>query len=335
MPHRPRSLVRLTCAAAVSLSALAACGGDDGGGGGADDPEGFEFEAARRCTDVVNGIDRDAVTAAQDANFEVIEAVLTDEELSAADLERIHDQLVVLIDVRTKARDQLADLEPDGDGDAQAWAAIVDGAGAEIDLFTERAELLAGGDWEAISAGYRPAGVDDDADAVQAALEDLRMVGRDCENVASTRGIPADHADFVTSASNACTTIVSRRLADGYSTDLVLGVVEQVYSDEPVEVSDELREQIDAVAEEWRLTQQDLARVDTGDVPDESGWQGVLDAAQERVDVFEARKQALEDGDTAEIVRLFTPGEVWEHPGLIDDAEALYLDTRDCRSIQS
>ncbi|MFT3855523.1 MAG: hypothetical protein QM733_22755 [Ilumatobacteraceae bacterium] len=318
------------------LAALSGCGSDGGGGAAAtDDPDGFSFEAARRCTDVVNGIDLATMDAANDANLEVIEAIVRGRELSADDLPPIRDRLTASISVRATARDRLAELKPDGDRDAEAWAAIVAAVDAEIARSTDRAELLAGGNWDAIAAGYRPAdsgGADDD---LQRALEELRLAGRDCEIVATTRGIPADHATFVTSASSACTTIVSRRLNTGYSTDLVLGVVAQVLRNEQVVVSDELREQMDAVAAEWRLTRQDLQRVDTDGVPDDGLWRGVLDAAQERIDVFEARRRALQDGDAVEIERLFTPGEVWTHPGLMEDPAALFLDFRDCRSIQS
>lgn len=333
MPRSNRPLTRLACAAAVSLMALSACGSDDGGGAASDDPDGFSFRAARRCTDVVNDVDLATMDAAQKANLEVIEAIIGDEELGADDLTRIHDQLTTSISARTKARDRLAELKPDSDGDAEAWAAIVAAVDAEIMLSADRAELLAGGDWHAIVAGYRSSRSGEDG--LRSALEELGLAGRDCEIVATTRGIPADHAKFVTSASSTCTTIVSRRLDADYSTDLVLGVVAQVLRNEQVEVSDELREQIDAVAAEWRRTRQDLQHVDTGDVPDEELWQGVLDAAQERVDVFEARRQALQDGDAVEIERLFTPGEVWKHPGLMEDPAALFLDFRDCRSIQS
>jgi hypothetical protein len=215
------------------------------------------------------------------------------------------------------------------DADATAWAAVVGAGDDAIATLETRIELLGGDDWTATVEDFVPAG--GDIGAPPDALEQLGLAGRDCEIVVSSVGNPPEHATFLRQASSACTTVVSRRAATGYATDVVLEAVAGQAGGTRVTSSPEMLAQLADMEEEWRQTVEDLEAVPTEDVPNAAAWDGVLAAAGERADAAAARRQTLADDDAAAIGRMFTPGATYEHPGL-GDLDVLGLDRRDCRS---
>lgn len=337
--HRPHRRPSRLAAAAIAIAVLAGCSGDDGGDAdegepgttapAATDPDGFTYAAARLCTDIVNGYDPAVVEAGTTANLDLLEAVVKNTPLAAPDSERTQADMGAYRDLLAAARERLGGLEPGAD--EASWTTVLGAVDAKIALLDTRIELLAGGDWEAVRAGVQPGG-DGDVDAIEGALAELQLGGRDCEVVPGHPGNAREHAEFLAAAASTCTTVVSRRLAAGYTTDLQLAAVLDVLEEGSVTVTPELTAEADALAAEWTQTLADLAAVPTADVPDVAAWQETLDATAERVDVYTRRAAALAAADQAALAPLFTAGEVWEYPSL-GDLAALGLDRRDCRSI--
>lgn len=318
------------------VAAVGACGGgDDGGrgdgGGGAgavDDPDGFAYEAARACSDVLNERDGDEVAAGRQAGLDAVLWAMGGDEPSADERTAGAEAIEAYRAELERTRDELARLDPGGD-DAAAWDDLLALFDAPLDGLAVRAEQARTGEGESTPGEFE---VDDER--LAAALEDLQLVGRDCEVVFAATGPTAEHRDFVVAAAEACTTIVSRRRAGGFEADAerVLAAVAQVVEGDAVGTGGGLAEALAAVEAEWEATVDDLAAVPEDDVPAPDEWATTLAAAEERIEIARVRGEALASGDEAELAAAFEPGALMDHPSF-GDLGALGLDRRDCRSI--
>jgi hypothetical protein len=293
-----------------------------------DEPQAFGFRATRRCTDLINGLDYDVAHTGNRARLELVFAAVEgdepDDDTKAAWRSAMmarRDQLVAL-------QGELAALEP-GDAEQDAWNTIVAAGAQRIALIDSRLAVL-DGDWDTGSSTVEPDGGPSasELEAVEQALQALGIAGRDCRHLFDLDGNPPEHAEFLTSASSACATIVTRRSA-GYGTDTVLAAVAAAIADGDVVATDALAEAVDASLAEWRATAEDLASVTTADVPDADGWQHMIDLAADRVQGFGRRAAALASGDQAEINAAFQPTSVFTILAGPDLA-ALGLQHRDC-----
>jgi hypothetical protein len=298
-----------------------------------DDPPGFEFAAARRCTDLINELDYKVASAGEKARLEFVFAASEDDEsnekLAATWRRAMAARLAQLRDLRV----ELASLEP-GPDQAAAWETVVASGDHQIELFEGRLSLL-DEEWATvvdmieIDHGAPP--------SEQAALEEafaaLQMSFRDCRGVYLFYGNPPEHATFLTEASSACTTVVSRRRAERFGGDgEVLRAVQEVADGGHVDATPALVAAVDAAVEEWTQTLADLEAVDTSDVPDADLWQQELDIVADRVHGFERRAVALADGDEESVDDAFTPFGAFRF-NLGIDLEPLHLQDRDCFAI--
>jgi hypothetical protein len=328
-----RSLLRLLVLAAVAPVAFAACGGNDSSSSPTtpDDLGTFGFLATRRCTDLINGIDHEVARAGNRARLEMVFAAVEDADEPddatkaawTAAMEARRAQLVAL-------QDELAALGSDADEASRAaWDTVVAAGDREIALLDSRLVLL-DGDWATATSTIEP---DDgpseaDSEAIDEALQALDIGGRDCRHVFVVEGNPPEHAEFLTSASSTCATIVTRRFA-GYGKDDVLDGVEAAVTGGDVAATDELAAAVDASLAEWQATAEDFAGVVTADVPDREGWQLMVDLAADRVQGFERRAAALASGDQTEINAAFQPEAAFDI--LVGtDLAALQVQNRDC-----
>jgi hypothetical protein len=296
-----------------------------------DEPETFGFRATRRCTDLINGLDYDVAHTGNRARLELVFAAIEgdepDDETKAAwrsAMTARRDQLAAL-------QDELAALEP-GNGEQDAWNTVVAAGDGRIAVIDSRLAML-DGDWDTGASRIEPDSGPpaSEIETVEQALQALGIAGRDCRHLFDVDGNPPEHAEFLTSASSACATIVTRRSA-GYGKDTVLAAVAAAIDGGDVVATDALVEAVDASLAEWRATAEDLASVITADVPDGDGWQQMIDLAADRVQGFERRAAALAGGDQAEINASFQPRSVftvWVGP----DLGALSLQHRDCMRV--
>lgn len=330
--------------AAMALVGTSCSSGDDGNAprstaaktgassGIGDDPAGFEFAASRRCTDLINGIDHGVATAGHRARLEFVFAAHEDDRPDDVLAAAWKDAMSARLRQLQAIRDEMASIEPTDDL-ADAWDTVVAAGDREIDLYEDRLALI-DQEWAAIVASIV---VDDgpsatEAAALDGALKTLRMSLRDCRGVYHSLGNPPEHSTFLTDASSACTTIVSRRIASNFGGGSeVLGAVTDVLEGRAVEVTAELVTAVDDAVTEWQQTVADLETVDASDVPDTDAWQQQIDLASDRVQGFERRASALDAGDAEALEEAFSPGVFRINTGV--DWSALELGTRDCFAV--
>ena len=80
---------------------------------------------------------------------------------------------------------------------------------------------------------------------------------------------------------------------------------------------------------EWTTTRDDLGGVDADSAPDPSDWADVLAAADERIEIYQARRDAVLGGDRSAIEAAFRPD--YEFPGA--DFTTNGLAERSCRGV--
>lgn len=115
-------------------------------------------------------------------------------------------------------------------------------------------------------------------------------------------------ADFLEAAASTCTEIATRRAGAGYSTDLVLEAVIAYQQAKPLAADAALVAELTVLVAEWQQTVADFEAVPTANVTDATEWQTTIDAATERVTVYEQRLAALSSGDADEIATWFRLG---------------------------
>jgi hypothetical protein len=289
----------------------------------------FRTEAARRCTDLLNALDHAVATAGQDARFDMLLASRQGETPTAEVVVGWRTALIARIDQLDALAAELSALTAPA-ADAEAWAVVATGGAHEIAVTTERLALL-DLDWAMASASIEPDGgpSDEDLQALTHAQAALGMERRDCASVFSLPGNPPEHASFLTDASTACTTVVSRRLADDFPSDEIWDAILVSVEGGDVEPTPALSAAVDASLAEWRQTLADFEAVDTSDAPDPAQWEQLVALSADRVAGFERRQAVLATGSQFEINDAFTPEGVFRvfEAG---DLDALGLDQRDC-----
>lgn len=319
-----RSLRRACAVAALSALLLTACGqGEKSPGGDGAEPADETARLAQACTEVINERDHDVFADGGEASFQAFTAAVTDDPLTDAEVESFVEQISALQSLLESERDDLADVSDDPD-----WSSILDAYDDTLESLDIRRTALEEGDYEAIHDTIGEAFFSPDVEA----LEALDLVDRDCQALLTVPGPEPEHAEFVSSAANTCRDIVDRRRIEDVeaSRDLSLEIVAAVLTDEPVPEGDKYLEALEAVAEEWALTAEDLQAVDAADVPDEAAWTTVLESAEANADSYRARVDAWESGDADQIEELFQPGTA----GNVDFPwEQVHLGQRDCRRL--
>ncbi|GAA1734652.1 hypothetical protein GCM10009710_14080 [Aeromicrobium alkaliterrae] len=282
-------------------------------------------EPAGACSDVLDGRDADVVAAAQDASFEVLTAAISQDTPA-------EDDLAAWSDALAEGLDQLdAEIEAlRGVSDEEAWETVLAPLEERASTYEERIALAEGSwpvdDSDDLAAPAETAGLTE-------ALEELDLVGRDCETLLGDPGPNPEFSDFVVAVAGVCSVVVERRSELGFQ-DLLgrsLEIVLAVRDGEPVQATDDDLAAVRALRDEWSETVDDLALVDE-DAPDPAAWAEATQLAQDRLDAYTQRLAALESGDRALIVAAFDPG-VLGVPGWPWDA--LGLAQRDCRSVEA
>jgi hypothetical protein len=320
--------------AALLLAVLAAgCGG---GRGGPDDPDGFRYEAARACSEVLNERDDAAVIAGQEAALSPL-TLRDGDEVSVDMITADADALEAYAEELRTVQETLADLDPD-DHARGAWDVVVASGEEWIGLLQRRAAYLRSltaddlADVSQVRAGYPMNAVT--GDPATEALSELGLVGRDCERIFDLHGVDPRYDDFVDAVATACTTVVSRRDANGFLEDtrMVLEAVAKAVEDEPVEGTRELRAALERVRDEWIQTGEDLAGIDATDSPAPDEWETTMAMIEDRRRVAVLRIDALDSGEDAPNVAFRPAANTIPGPG---DFDALGLVGRDCRTISS
>jgi len=336
MRHRttPRrtALASLTFAAALATGAGAATASSPPSSGPDDSnppvDTAFRDTAARRCTDAINAHPREP---GQPDPFEavigVIEHAAADEVPDAATIGGWVDTLRPELEREQAIRDDLAALTSDDPAVQAAWDIVVSANDGGIARLQERIDLLNGGDWDAIAAGF-PGPADPGPDTTDA-LVALGLGETQCLVVHSPTAAGVSDASHVfrSAVADACTTIQLRRLAADYDADADASVraVVELLDDGAVTPSDELTAALRRVADEWRQTSAELAAIDAANAPVPAAWADVLAAAAERVTIFGDRAAATESGDADAVAAAFDLGR-YEYPGF--DFEAAGVDQR-------
>ncbi len=146
-------------------------------------------------------------------------------------------------------------------------------------------------------------------------------------------GPVAGSEEFISRAAITCSAIVDRRSDDGFSDllEINLGVVAKVYAKETVEPTDEQIEAVKALQREWEQPVADLATIDA-DPTDATAWASVLELADNRVELYKGRAEALESGDADQIASAYDRSRTGA-PGW--DWGPLGLQNRDCRTVEA
>lgn len=239
--------------------ALTACGTDE-----ADDPP---STPAAACSAVLDDRDPTVVGEAQDASIEILYAVVQGSTPSQADLGTWSEQLQAGRDQLDEEVERLREV-----ADSPGWDAVLAPLEEQAAIYGERIEL-AEGDWP----------VDEPADLLTnqgasedtaAALEELGLVGRDCESLPSYPGPAPEARGFVSAAAQVCSGVVERRAANDYdaASDANLDLVAQLFDGETPEATDESVGALTDLHEEWERTAEELgaARRSTAAIPTRS-----------------------------------------------------------------
>lgn len=219
------------------------------------------------CTEVIN--DRDAALRieADEASAAVVTRIVETDEAAPAELEAWKSALDKFADSHRGGRAQLAELRPVSSDVAVSWSVVVESGDETIDLLDRRSGLLDSGEWATVRDGWPRAVSSDNAEFVDA-VEDLELQQTDCAVVYTAVGVPAKHRVFVARAATTCAAVRSRRDALGHAghATVVLETLADVMAGRTVDVSDEAMVAIQASADEWRRTSDDLRAVPVDDV---------------------------------------------------------------------
>lgn len=321
---------------------LAACSDDEpepGTGTTAGDPT---AELALACTEVINARDYDVSIAGRDASYDLVLATAS-ESAGAPDTDRRDGWRSDMAAARDRLRDdqqKLAELSDDPD-----WAELMEPLEDQIATYDARIAALDEGVWPP-TGDIRMGGpdadeADEESDGGSGDTESgesspaarLGLLTRDCDNLLEP-GPLSGSEEFVRDAATTCAQIVDRRRVEDYADaqEVAIAAVVARVEDRDVEVTDELVDAVDQIHDEWQQTLADLQQVEVGDVPDQAGWEENLQLAQDRVDLFDGRLEALRGGDQAAIADAYDPARLGV-PGWTWDEVA--LGGRDCRAVQA
>lgn len=280
------------------------------------------------CTETVNDhlLDTEPL-----AGLEVAQAIVKDEAPTDEQYADWSEELTAAVERHEAIRESLAELSSDDEQEQASWEAIVASGDTELETLTQRADLIEARDWEKIPTQWARGELGPPTDDALAALGLERS---DCA-VAYTAPVTEKGSQaFVRSATTVCTEITNRRFAADYDTDAdaAVEVLLSIHEDDtPGELPTGTADAMTRVHHEWQRTVEDLESIDVGDASDPQAWNTTIDAAKERVEVFDDRARATESGDEDEIIKAFDLGR-YDHPG--PDLEPLALEQRSCSGIR-
>lgn len=321
------SILRRTALVATTLTlalSTAACG-DSGSPTDSPSPA-DDTSPAAACTDVLNDRDRDIAEAAGKASLDVLGAALGGEKPSNDELSSWRDALQAGLDQTQEELDLLRGVSEDA-----AWDDVLSPLADQATIYQSRLELT-DESWPVDRSTVTPGPQDPDTETIEA-LATLDLTDRDCQSLVSDPGPDPDSREFITSAALTCSAIVERRAELDY-TDLsnsALNLVAQAASGQDITPTAEDLAALRSLREEWEHTVEDLDGV-TADPPDTEAWTAAQQLAEDRVQTYTERLDALESGDPATIAEAFAPGGPsatgwpWSELG---------LEQRDCRAIDA
>ncbi len=207
---------------------------------------------------------------------------------------------------------------------ATEWHLFLGTGAQEIDLLDRRIEALASGRFEPHLL-KRDAGPD--TRALEETLAELGFLGRDCELVFSSPGVPSAQAGFINAAARICAEAVDRRSAT-YVDDLRTIIPAIVTGGEVDGDRTPLLTAAQALHAEWQQTAEDFETIDAAAVPDAALWGEFLRHIDAMAEVYAARVAALESGDPGQLATAFRPT-----PIFAVTPEMLGLNQTDCRTL--
>ncbi|MDT0200428.1 hypothetical protein [Nocardioides sp. AE5] len=308
-----RALVATALASTLVLTGGCLTKNDDGPAptgagetGGTDAEPTFTERAASLCTETINA---NYLTPGLYPGIEALQAIVQDQRPEPEQVQKWVTELTILIEHHEAVKAGLANLADGSAAEQEAWAVVVSSGDADLTLMEQRKQLLES-DWDDAAGNYPTRDSVEEsvtADEFVDALVALQLHGTDCVAPYSSAlwQVPEENAPFVRAATEACTAVLLRRLANGYQADTSasLDVFVAVREDDwDGTVPDGTEEALERLIAEWEQTATDLAGVETSAALDPDQWQATVTAAQSRVDVHRTRLDALRGGD-AETMR--------------------------------
>lgn len=273
---------------------------------------------------------------------EILEADAADAPPSADTIAGWTDLLGAEVARSEAIRAELAEFEVGDPEFAALWDTIVSAADDGVAVHRTRLAALETGEWEEIVAvmtdtlgqggGLR-------SEAFEA-IEGSPLRGTDCAVVHSWR-MPDDESvtpEFVTAVTDICVEVANRRRASTFADDheTSLNFLAALLDAEPadeVDVPAELGPALDRIVDEWELTVADVAAIDPGLAPSAESWAEITAVPSERLEMFEARRDAAASGDVAALRAAYDRSAFGAHPGW--DWDLVGLDRRICNSLQN
>ncbi len=207
---------------------------------------------------------------------------------------------------------------------AAEWHLFLGTGAQEIDLLDRRIAALASGRFDPHLL-KRNAGTD--TRALEEALAALGFLGRDCELVFWSPGVPSAQAGFIKAAARICAEAVDRR-APTYVEDFRIIIPAIVAGGEIDGDRTPLLTAAQALHAEWQQTAEDFGTIDAAAVPDAALWGEFLRHIDAMAEVYAARVAALESGDPEQLASAFRPTPT---PSVTPDM--LGLNQTDCRTL--
>ncbi|MFD2649363.1 hypothetical protein ACFSX5_16375 [Devosia albogilva] len=207
---------------------------------------------------------------------------------------------------------------------AAEWHLFLGTGAQEIDLLDRRIEALASGRFEPHLL-KRDAGPD--TRALEESLAALGLLGRDCELVFSSPGVPPAQAGFINAAARICAEAVHRRAAT-YADALRIIIPAVVAGGEVDGDRTPLLTAAQALHAEWQQTAEDFGTIDAEAVPDAALWGEFLQHIEAMAEAYAARVAALDSGDPEQLAAAFRPT-----PIIAVTPEMLGLNQTDCRTL--
>ncbi|WP_108397503.1 hypothetical protein [Devosia submarina] len=277
------------------------------------------------CRSLIEQRDHALFEDGQKAAVAIISALVRSESLPEA------AEKPQLIDVLQRQRNDLATThaamvdrsarEPEL---AAEWHLFLTIGAGEIDLLDRRIEAL-------ISGRFEPHRLKRDAatdpQVLEQALFALGFLGRDCELVFSSPGVPPVRAEFINAAARVCAQILDRRAAR-YLDDTTIIMRSALARGEVDGDRAPLLAAAKALHAEWQQTAEAFRTIDTAAVPDAALWREFLRQLTAIAEGHAARVAALESGDAEQLASAFRPT-----PLLNVTPEDLGLYQTDCRTV--
>lgn len=222
------------------------------------------------------------------------------------------------------AYEALADRSAQEQELAAEWGLFLGTGAHEIELLDRRIEALGSGRFEPHQL-MRDQGTG--TDALEQALAALGFLGRDCEMIFSSPGVPSAQAEFINAGARICAEAVDRRAAryvDDFKTMIPAMLAKgEVEGDRTALVS-----AAQALHAEWQQTAEAFRTIDASAAPDAQLWGKFLNHVDAIGEVYASRAAALESGSAEQLATAFRP-----LPTPAVTPEMLGLNQTDCRTL--